>query len=232
MVERKISVRRYFAAGVITSLVFVTGLLLGVMLTNERANVVETETHQQKLDLDSVQLQYNYLQSFSNKENGCSAALKALGINLGSLEDTRRKLEGYISQSLNDNEEFNILKREYMLSELRYWLLYKETEQLCESEAVSLLYFYSNKGCSDCASQGVILTNIKEKFDKSLLIFSIDADFEQEPLIGILRENYKINELPAIVLGDLRIEGLQTEDELFPIICELLNGNITVCQKT
>ena len=232
MVERKISVKRYFAAGMITLLVFVAGLLLGVMLTNERANVVETETYQQKLDLDSVQLQYNYLQSFSNKENGCAAALKALGINLGSLEDTRKKLEGYISQSLTDNEEFNTLKREYMLSELRYWLLYKETEQLCESETVSLLYFYSNKGCSDCSSQGAILTNIKEKFDKSLLIFSIDADFEQEPLIGIVRENYKINELPAIVLGDLRIEGLQTEEGLLPIICELLNGNITVCQKT
>lgn len=229
MVERTTSTRLYIIAGIITLLIFLVGLFIGTTLTNERANAISTDNERQRLDIESTQLQYVYLSSLKDQEQSCGAALKTLEININNLENTRKKLETYISSAITENEDFISLKREYMIAELRYWILARQTQELCGRDAVILLYFYSNNDCSDCSSQGIILTNLKDLFGEKLLIFSIDADFSQEPLISIIKENYKINELPTIIIYDKKFSGIQTEQELEKVICENLDNSTQLC---
>lgn len=230
MVERKTSTRRYIVAGLITILVFCIGLLLGITLTDAQGSAIAATNDQQKLDSESAQLQYLLLSGLRDPEQGCPAALKTLEININAVEDTRKKLESYIGSSIKENDDLTRLKRDYMLSEIRYLLLTEQTQELCGKNAVTLIYFYSNNDCNDCASQGLILTNLKDQFDNKLLIFSLDADFAGEPIIDILQEQFGITQTPSVVINGKTYSGLKTAEELQPIICSKLPKDTEECK--
>ncbi len=214
MVKRSVNVKRHITAFVITVLIFAIGLLIGLNLTNERIKVSEDFARQQKADYDSLQLQFLYLQ-----EGSCPVLEKALEENVNHLEEQRAKVEKYIKDSSRD--EFKLLEREYMLSELRYWFLAKQAKQDCESDTVSVLYFYSDvEGeCDECSAQGLVLSYLKSIFKDRLLVFSIDVNVE-DPLLNILKETEGINTLPALVIGEDKTSGLKKREELKQIICD------------
>src|SRR3989338_4752153 len=136
--------RNYLAAAVITFLLFGMGLLLGVFLSGERLDYSQQQLQQQRLDLDSLQMQYQFINSFNLKDN-CAAIDKTFEVNVKNLIDLGSKIEKY-SADVNFNvEEFNNLKREYALAQLRYWLLARKAEETCKRDIVSVIYFYSDE---------------------------------------------------------------------------------------
>lgn len=220
MVERKISREIYITAGIITFIVFILGVGLGFVLTNTRENIIAEQNNLQKLDFESLQLQYLYLNVLS-KEQNCPVAQTALQKNLNQIDKTRIQLEGFLATILNENnEDFLNLKREYMISELRYWLLSIQVREICGNENVPILYFYSNNDCGDCVLQGNILTFLKDRYAEKILIFAIDADFDREPGIDIMKVSYGVKTTPALVVDDETYEGLMTKEDLFEIFCE------------
>jgi len=220
MVERKISSRIYIIAGIITLVIFIFGIFLGLILTNSREGAIEEKSRIQNLDLESLQLQYLYLNIFS-KEKNCPVAQKTLENNLNEIDKTRKQLEDYLTTTLNENnEDFLNLKRAYMISELRYWLLSIQVRELCSQEDIPILYFYSNQECEDCVLQGNVLTFLKDKYQDKILIFAIDADFEREPGIEIIKSSYNITQTPSLVIGDKKYDGLMTKEKLFEVFCK------------
>ena len=213
MVERSFNAKRHLTALFITALIFVIGLLIGLTLTNERIKSSENFARSQKADYDSLQLQYLYLQKGS-----CPVLEKTLEQNIDDLETQRAKLEEYVKDS--NAEEFKLIEREYMLSEIRYWLLAKQSKIDCGSDTVSVLYFYSDvEGeCDDCSAQGTILNFLKETFKDRLLIFSIDVNVE-DPILSILKKTKNIEELPTLVVEEDTYSGLLETKELKNIIC-------------
>ncbi|MDP4012494.1 MAG: hypothetical protein Q8R00_02710 [Candidatus Nanoarchaeia archaeon] len=213
MVIRKVNVKRHITALFITILIFVIGLLIGLNLTNERIKVSENFARTQKADYDSLQLQFLYLEKGS-----CSVLEKTLEQNINDLENQRSKVEEYLKDSSRD--EFRLIEREYMLSELRYWLLAKEAKESCNSDTVSILYFYSDiEGeCNDCSAQGVILNYLKEKFKDRLLIFSLDINVE-DSLLNILKKTENITVLPSLLVEDDKYEGLIEAEDIELIVC-------------
>jgi len=210
---------RYFIAFFLTAAVFVIGILLGFLISDLRSSSVSDLSRVQRLDFESLQLQYLYISSFVQQKN-CGAAMTALDKNLNDLEMTRYKLEAYISTPIKGNDkELNILKREYLLAEVRYWLFLKQTEDVCKKDAVPLLYFYSGVDCGNCPAQGTILTFLKDKFKEKLLVFAVDSDFD-EPVMALLKNSYNITSTPTIVVKDETLEGLKTKEELIPVICK------------
>ena len=213
MVERSFNAKRHLKALFITAVIFVIGLLIGLTLTNERVKASENFARSQKADYDSLQLQYLYLQKGS-----CPILEKTLEQNIDDLEAQRAKLEEYVKDS--DAEEFKLIEREYMLSEIRYWLLAKQSKIDCNTDAVSVLYFYSDvEGeCNDCSAQGTILSFLKEKFQERLLVFSIDINIE-DPMLSILKKTKNINKLPTLVIEEDTYSGLLETEELKNKIC-------------
>lgn len=226
---RNISKNKYFIALVITLAIFVIGILIGVLVTEKRTEFLELSGREQKIEFDSLQLQYLYLTTSSDK---CNVVNKALEENINRLEQTRIKLENYLAQSFSNNNEFSLTKREYMLAEMRYWLLAKQTKELCKGDSVSLLYFYSNtEECEDCGPQGLILTYLKDKFKNKLLIFSLDSDFEGEAMMSIFKEEYNIIKVPTIIIENKKFEGLTTKEELGKLICSYYNNKPSECNE-
>ncbi|MCX6711470.1 MAG: hypothetical protein NT139_00320 [Candidatus Woesearchaeota archaeon] len=217
MVRISIDKRRHLTALLFTILIFGIGILLGFILTDARISYVNDATSQQKLEYDSIQLQYLYISSLLKDEN-CPAITKALEENINNLENLRIKLENFMSGSENKIEYIN-LKREYTLAQLKYWLLSKQTKKLCKQDTVSVLFFYTNDAqCPDCSTQGTILTYLKDTFKDKLLIFSLDSNLN-EPMVSILKETYNITKEPTTIIENTKFESLTTKEKLKEVIC-------------
>ena len=228
LVRAPVNKKRHLIALGFTLAAFTIGILLGILLTKERLEFSNEISQQQRLELESIQLQYIYITSLLESEN-CPAILKALEENLNSLEKARIKLENFISQSRN--KEFQLIKRDYVLSEIRYWILAKQTEMICEYDSIKVLFIYSEEEqCGDCPTQGLILTNIKEKLKGKILIFSLDSQ-QEEPMINILKESFNITMVPTIIVKDEKIEGLTTLNELYPKICKYYKDVPEECEN-
>jgi len=228
MVRIRINRKRHLAALLITLVVFSIGILLGYSINEARVNYLQDIGKQQSLDFDSLRLQSLYVERLLEEEN-CEAIAKTLERNIDNLEKTRARIESFIEDS-NKDEDYIYLKREYILDQLNYWMLARETKLSCKDNSVLVLYFYSNEAeCEDCRTQGAILTNMKETFKDDILIFSIDATFYDEPMVSILRETFNVKFVPTIMVEKQKFEGFTKQDILVDEVCELLGGDNETC---
>ncbi len=227
MVRPNIRKLRYLIALIITVIVFLIGIFIGYTLTNSRIKFSENISNEQRLEFDSLQLQYLYMTEFLEEEN-CPAALKTLDENLKNLELARERLEKFLES--DDEEELKRVKRDYILAEIRYWLLSKRSKEICpEDDTVLILYFYSSRDCDDCEIQGAILSSLKDELKEKLLIFSIDSTFTEEPMVNILLEFYNFNSTPVMVVNSLPIKEFIKKVELKEIICSQFKQKIDSC---
>ncbi len=230
MVRTQINKKRHLIALIFTLVAFLIGILLGNLITKERTELAEEISQQQRLEAESIQLQYLYITSLLQSQN-CPAIFKALEENLNTLEKARVRLENFILQ--NKEEQYFLIKRDYTLAEIRYWLLLKQTEDVCPHDAATLLYFYSDEeNCKDCPLQGLILTTIKEKLDNRILIFSIDTqNLQEESMVSILKESFNITTLPTVIVNDDKVEGFSKIEEMYSIVCSQYTEIPEECKK-
>lgn len=225
---RKISKKRFFLALVLTSIIFLLGLLVGHTLTLDRTSYLADISYRQKLDYESLQLQSLFL-DLSASNQSCSLFNKILETSLTNVADAQAKVDFYLLESTMGSDTYKDLKRDYSLAQIRYWLLNKKIKETCEPDHVSILYFYSNEECVDCGPQGTILIYLKEKLKDKLLVFSLDADFIDEPMINLLKQTYNITRVPSIVIEDRLFNELLSKDELIKEICNIYNIKPEIC---
>jgi hypothetical protein len=226
---RSMNTRRYILAGVITIGIFLLGLMMGFVIEGKRVTFVENLFDDQRAEFESSQLQYAYIQSLESKGE-CPGIYSIFFENLKELDKASKRLETYVQESKINDEGFNSLKREYTIEQLRYWLLSKQTRDTCDDDLVRVLYFFSNgEDCDNCEQQGFVLDYLKKVYGQKLLIFSLDADFEQEPMIPILKRQYEISEFPTLIIEDEKIEGFTDVDELQTKICSLFEKQPPEC---
>ncbi|MBW2976310.1 DsbA family protein [Candidatus Woesearchaeota archaeon] len=231
-VKRKISKDKYLLAFILTSMIFVLGLTLGMLFDNLRIKWAETETKEKEVDYLSLQFQYLYLTTLKDKNASCSVLYTAMEKSIGDLSDSLQTFINYKDETRVNKEEYEIVGRKYILDNLKYWLLAKRTKEECDLDVVNILYFYSESNCPICPNQGVILTYFKKIFGDKLLIFPIDVDYEtNEPIITILKKQYKITAYPTIIIGDKKYEGVISNNELKKIICASFKYETEICPK-
>jgi len=220
MVKRKISARKYFLAAVLTFLIFSLGLSLGVILDNLRLQQVELDNKRQEVDYASMQMQYVYLNSLEEDAGNCAVLQKALEDIVARLGKSLDEFLEFKKETTLNKEQYNIAHRKYLIDNIRYWFFAKRTQDRCDLDLSTVLYFYSGKNCDDCPDQGFILTFFKNIYDERLLIFPIDTDLtEQEPLIAILSSRYNVTRFPSLVIEDEIYEGIIPKQVLGRLIC-------------
>lgn len=217
---RSLSKDKYVIAGIITLGVFLLGLFLGLAIEGKRVNYIESAGKRQNLDFSSLQLQYAFIDQLSQEKN-CLAVQKTFEQNINNLESTRIRLENFDRDATLNRNELDMLKNEYILAQIRYWLLAERTRKLCGSDIVSILYFFSDEDeCQDCEKQAFVLTYLKKKFKDRLLIFSFDSKFDNEPMVPLLKNTYNVTAYPTIVIGSRPLAGFQDKDVILNEICD------------
>jgi hypothetical protein len=152
--------------------------------------------------------------------------------NLNTLEGSRIRLENYLKESKLNKDDFSRIKREYTLAQIQYWLFAKKKKAICNSDEVSILYFFAeDKSCPDCNEQSFVLTYLKKLFGPQLLIFSFNSNFTEEPMIGLLERSFNVTEYPAMIIDDERYVGLHDRNDLLSIICPFYSGEYDGCSR-
>lgn len=229
--KRSISKDKYIIAGIATTVIFVLGVLLGLVIENERTRYIEDKYTEQELDFRSSQLQYEYLNLLEKKEN-CPAIYETLNANVDDLEKTRIRLETYSDDATLSKNDFEILEREYFLAEVRYWLLATKAKEICAHDVVTILSFYSDKEeCPQCDEQSFVLSYMKKILGERLLIFSFNVKTSDEPIIEILKTSYNVTAYPSIVINDNLYAGLYDVEILLPEICAKYQEMPEACQE-
>ncbi|MBI4177639.1 MAG: hypothetical protein HY516_04725 [Candidatus Aenigmarchaeota archaeon] len=224
--KRKLRKKRYVAAIIITFVIFVLGFILGAATSERKIFEIEQLSRQQDADFSSLQFQFSYLESVP-REQSCVVLSRTLESNLKTLGPSLKKLEGYEASSDTTNPDYILLKRKYTVANLRYWLLAEKSKQLCGTDAVSVLYFYE-KGCQQCNDEGYILEQLKQRLGDSLLVFPIDASID-EPVIDILRAQYKIYGFPSLVIDGKTYANYMPMKEILAEICPKYKEGNGVC---
>ena len=229
---RKLSRDKYIIAGAITLGIFLLGLLLGLAIEGKRVNYIESVSKKQNLDFSSLQLQYAFIDQLSQEKN-CLAVQKTFEQNINSLESTRIRLENFDRDATLDKNEFDVLKNEYLLAQIRYWLLAERTRKLCGADIATILYFFSDeKECPDCDKQAFVLTYLKKKFKDKLLIFSFDSKFVAEPMIPLLKNTYDVSIYPTLVIEGKPKVRFQDKDSILKEICSYYREKTQDCAGT
>lgn len=218
---RKISKDKYILAGVITFLIFSLGLTLGFILEDYRYSLVEDINTEQEVNYLSLQLQYLYLDIFSN-QNNCPILETALKETVKDLDESLSEVISYEEDNKGSETQKNLITRRYVLDNLRYWFLALESKRKCNLDIVPILYFYSTE-CPSCPNQGTVLTFFKNKFGQQVLVFPINVDLrEEEPMVEITKSQFGITKVPTLVVDNKKYEGVMTEEKLQKIICSSL----------
>lgn len=220
MKERKL----YIVTGITTVVLYITGILTGFYIytmTREKASEdfkkLEDEISKYRNRLESLQLEQLYLTSYQG-ELGCrfltssiDSVQKDLSYFIGKLP---KRLEVYEKYS-NIDQNYEKLKKEYMLVSLKAWLISLSIRDKCKENIIPILYFYS-KNCTSCIQQGYVIDGIREE-NENVLVFTIDLNLN-EKWIKIIKDMYNITKAPALIIGDQSYQGFKTYEELINII--------------
>ena len=224
---REINKRRYVLAAILTAMVFVLGLLLGFVIEGKRVELIQGASDEAKVAISSLQLQYAFIDQLSQVGN-CAEFMNAFEKNVENLETARIKLANYQSQATVNRKEFELLQRNYITSQVQYLLLSMKANKLCNSDVVSVQYFFS-KDCKNCDDQSFVLTFLKQKFDQKLFIFGFDTSFEKEPLLNLMVSTYNITSFPTVIIEDRKYVGFMSKDNLTGTICGLYTAAPDYC---
>jgi hypothetical protein len=220
MVKRRVSLGYYLKVGFLTLLIFFLGLCLGIIIDNERISWLLTESRDQEVRYQSLQLQYLYLNTLEDNEKSCPVLEKSLENSIADLGKTLDTLEKYQKSTPMNQDEYARIHHQYVLDNLRYWLFVNRMKTVCNKDLVTVLYFYSTDNCPICPDQGVILTYFKKIFKDRLLIFPINVDLvKDEPMISIIESKYLINKYPSLVVDEVKYEEVVPKENLSRIIC-------------
>jgi hypothetical protein len=223
MIIRDMKKRRYLFAFIIAAALFFMGFFFGFLMDLSRVNYFDKFNSVQELNLRSLQLQYELLKG-DTANNSCGAFQFLFNKYITELENNRERLDAYGRQSEVKTEEFDALKRQYVLSQITFWDIAKKFKQACpdSSDFVTVLYFFSNnQACPECDNQATVLNYYKSTLKDNLLIFSFDDQFSQtEPLISMLEGIYNVKAYPTIVVNNKAYSGFVNKENLSRALCK------------
>jgi hypothetical protein len=211
---REVTKYRYFFAAVLTLVIFVMGILFSNFVDQTRYDSLRTEVRDNRVELESRQLQLNYLRS--DNIQSCSALEAGLKDIVSGYNKRLGNLQTFMENSFFNREEFRVMKQSYILSGIRYWMFAEEIRDKCDYEANTILFFTSEIGggeeCPECGKMGEQLSVLKKKYEDNLLIFTIPMSMD-DGMVEMLEGQYNVTDVPTVVVNgnsSKRIEGFKS----------------------
>ncbi|MGV8171281.1 MAG: hypothetical protein ACP5OA_01135 [Candidatus Woesearchaeota archaeon] len=216
--------RRYVFAFIITVAIFFLGFFFGFVMDLQRIDFFTSLNEKQKLDLRSLQLQYDLVENAAT-DNQCNAFRFVFDKAVIELENNRERLGTYNQESKVKLEDYDMLRREYTLSQINFWQISKQLKNTCPSSSdfVTIVYFFSDsETCKVCDNQATVLNYYKAQLKENLLIFAVDEKLEEkEPAIGVLKQIYNVTEYPTLIIEEKKYSGFIDKETIGNMLCSL-----------
>jgi hypothetical protein len=206
----------YAAAFLITTIVFILGILVGLSLTDYRINQFQKQLLLSNMDFQSIELELDLI-SVTNR-SACSYIQSRIP------ELLKNKIELAYKFKDVQQEKASILDKQYALALVKYWMYFKLEQEHCNIDDPSVIFFFSTDQASS-KRQGEILDYIVYKTNNNLSVFAFNFKID-EPLIKIIAKIYNITSTPSIVIHNKKYEGFKNSEEITEIICNYYNMSI------
>lgn len=208
--DREIKKYRYLFAALFTILVFTTGILFSNLVDDYRSSALQNEVREDVTDLESQQLQLNYLE----RQDNCRVLEAGLNEVLQGYNERLDRVVNYEENSLFKSERFQNIRRQYVLAGIRYWIFSKDLRDKCEDYNPDTILYFQKQDCPACDSTGKELSRIKKTQGNQALVFNIFTDIE-DSMVTILEKEYQINQTPTVVINEeTTLEGDLSRQEI------------------
>ena len=205
----------------LTCLIFAAGILLNYGLDFIRIDAINTVMSGHELSTQAYLLEQEMAGLFGG--NKCAT----MDVRISGLKEEIRQvgadLSSYSRFSFFKKKDFDYLKRKYFLLELRFFSLVQKYNQDCGRNIIPILYFYEiDQDASE--RQGFILEDVAKAFDKQIIVLTLDKDYKDEPLVGLLSQKYNVTVAPTIIFNGVKKEGLIYTGELNATLLKLVRA--------
>lgn len=199
MVDKPIPRYIFLSSLAITIVIFVAGLMLGYNLDGLRTGDVMSELQNSEIETESYVVEQLFWDSVEGE--GCGNVDVRIGSLSQELGELGQNLVSYEQKSLFSDAEYEYLARKYFLEEIRTYLLFNSLKENCNLNQDLILFFY-NTDDSESETQGYVLDKIRNADNSSVLVFSFNANFEEESAINSLKIYYNITETPTMIINE------------------------------
>ncbi len=212
---RKISYSIYLAAFVISALIFISGVFVGSLIDNSNLETLSSEVNEVSGKVSSLQLlllmegnSSSFCPVYSSELQSIDEQVEILGHKLSYLEDQK---------GAEDPE----LKNEYFALQAESYLLSKKVNEICGSNNVLLIHFYSNKDCEMCAEQGIQVLEARDglRGEVPVKLYSFDGELGS-PIVDAFKKSYSVKKYPTLVINGKTYPGYKSVEEIKQILRE------------
>lgn len=189
----------------ITILIFSSGVILNHFFDFYRINEIKTVMRNHELDSDAYRVERLFSEVFD--EEACEVMTARF---FGLKEEIKKvgaDLSTYSRFSIFRKTDYDILKRKYILLQLKFYALLKQLNADCGQPYLPVLFFYTIDE-DESERQGFILEDLANSYKNQVVILAIDKDYKDEPLVPLLVEHYGITRTPAVVINEEVTFGL------------------------
>ena len=205
---------------VLTILIFVSGILLNYGLDFVRVNVISDVMLAHELNTQAYVVEQEFTDFFGGAR--CDVMNKRIGSLQGEIRKVGADLGSYSRFGLFNKKNFDYLKRKYFLLELQFLSHIERLNKECGSSIVPILFFYEIDQM-ESERQGFILEEVSKLFKDKVVVITLDKDYKDEPLVGLLALKYHVTSAPTIVVDGIRKEGMVYDAELGSLIQDRLD---------
>lgn len=190
--------------------VFAAGIIVGNLWKSESTGVSKT-LRQSELDTESFLVEQELFESF---ETNCELAEKRLGTLSEELWKLGKILGAADAKQTLGEENYNLLKRKYHLTQIRTYVLEKKLQQDCKSTTNVILFYFEQNGKAS-EEQGKILDELVQQYP--IHVFAIEFQYSKE--LEFLEDYYGLTTAPSLVINfENTIKGPATKDKIIPLL--------------
>ncbi len=212
MRKREINIGKIVKVFVLTTLVFILGLMLGEKISEKKLMIAKQLNEDIKIKIMDINLLTEMLVA-----NPCNnlAALNELTTLLGKEEQKITYLEKELGKN---NEKVIEVKKMYTTLLLKHYFVLETIKEKCEKNITTILFFYSNQEpyISECEKQGYVLSYIK-KHKPNIFVYAIDTNLDLATVKALINR-YNVTIVPTIIVNGYKYEGFISKEDLFEMV--------------
>jgi hypothetical protein len=193
-------------------LIFTLGVILDYGLDVWRLGRINHVLESNNLDIQAYALEQEFIE-YSDL-NKCTFLTSRVAILKEDLKEVVEDLGTYQGKSFFNKNEFDAIKRKYVLMQLNFYTLILKANEDCGKIYFPILFFYTIDE-QDSISQGYILDEFIKHHNTSVFTFALDKEFEDEPLLDLLIKQYNVEDTPTLIINqDIIKNGITYQGEL------------------
>jgi hypothetical protein len=220
MVKLKVYWKFYIISALISLIVFSAGVYFGIFISKEKVEFLKSNLEEVKRLQEDTNLQFSLISILGNKS--CSLISYELGKAISTATDLGDKVSKYSTDEKVKDQNFELLKKDYTVTLIKYWVNLERMRNECnKTDFITILFFYSDKNCSECVRQGLVLDYMKKQHPQNFMIFALDSDLDLN-VIGMIKNIYEIKIVPSLVIDNKKFDGFVKTEDLQAMLCKKL----------